>query len=82
MPWDRETLDEWCQNHQRSVISENRGYNDSLTISAGWSWAGPTSPEKLSVETERLYAVYRSISEKGYLRHDGPDGDILAALPR
>lgn len=80
MPWDKWSLDEWCDIHQRSVLIENSPYERELTISDGWAWVGPVSSKKLTIEAHRLNNVFTSIVENGYKRHNGDDGDILAAV--
>ena len=81
MPWQGgDDIDSWMQKISETVRKEGRGSKGRLTISDGWSWSGPVSPEKLDLEATRLTRTLRAIKKRGYRRHDGFDGDIRAIV--
>ena len=81
MPWQGgDHIDSWMQKVSETVRKEGRRGKGRLTIADGWSWSGPVSPEKLSLEAKRLTRTLWAIKKRGYRRHDGFDGDIRAIV--
>lgn len=80
LPWDEETIELWRADIQASVLRENRRFGRELTVSEGWAWCGPTSPEKLDIETDRLHAIMSAIRQRGLRRDDHADGDISVVV--
>jgi hypothetical protein len=83
MPWDFRTPEQWRVENKSYVLKENQRYQRSgqpLTIESGWHFWGPVSDAKLMVETSRLDSLVSSMLANGYVRHDGPDGDVCAVV--
>jgi hypothetical protein len=59
----------WVENH-----AINYGYE--LSASDGIGSFGPASVGKGDLEVERLSRLYHSMTQSGFLRSDGPDGDV------
>jgi hypothetical protein len=76
LPWDEESISQWKEDHKKTILFENGKNGSRLGENDGWAWCGPVSNEKLDIETNRLHKVYKSIQDKGYLRHNSSDGDI------
>lgn len=80
LPWDSENISQWKKSHKETILKENRKHGKTITVKDGWAWCGPISHKKLSIETNRFFKVLKSIQTKGYLRHDGSDGDIYGVV--
>jgi hypothetical protein len=46
----------------------------------GWPSIGPVSERRLSFETDRIVAVIRSMTDRGFTRNDAWDGDVRADI--
>lgn len=64
----------------RQGIAEARQHGIRLAAGDGWLEWGPVSPAKCALEFERLRAITLRMQAVGFLRHDGPHGDIDARL--
>jgi len=80
LPWQSVSLESQKASIESSVIKENKPFDRNLDIRSGWAWSGPVSDKKIEIESKRLLYVYSSIKEKGYLRSDKIDGDIIANI--
>ncbi len=80
LPWQTYSVDERVRSVEAATRKQNRREGISLAISDGYAHFGPVSKKKLKMEAKRLWRTARSIKEKGYQRHDGHDGDILATV--
>ena len=80
MPWQQETIREWNKKIEKFVKLENQPYNRHADITNGWAWTGPTDDIKALIEAERVVSLLTSILQKGYLRNNGSDGDILGTI--
>ncbi len=80
MPWDSESQQEWSDKIKQSVLIENMQMGKKMSVDKGWSWIGPTSDEKVRIESKRLLHVLKSIKASGYRRNDDVDGDIVVNI--
>ncbi|WP_311064850.1 hypothetical protein [Halomonas sp. DWK9] len=78
-PWRARSLENYRSTIAKGTLNDNlkNGLHADITVS-GWAGCGPVSDEKISIESERLHSVLKSISQHGYKRHNGEDGDIVA----
>lgn len=82
--WRSTTHVPWATNlghsaTRRSVerLKENRTRGKALDSSHGWTGFGYMSDEKGELEFSAIAKLVASMNTNGYLRNDGPDGDIL-----
>lgn len=67
MPWQKENLEEWTLSMKAVFKNDSKRFGVNLTALDGWSWSGPVSENKLTVEAKRLYSIYNSIKKSGYI---------------
>ncbi len=81
-PWETSTVKEKVRIEHaqvRRVPKKELGYRD-LNISYGWKFSGPVSEELILNESLRLSNLLMNIMQRGYLRHDNKDGDVVASI--
>lgn len=75
LPWQRHNLSEWTEITKRSAKRESGG---KLSIEDGWTWCGPVSEGKLSLEVKRFGKLFRSLSTRGYEIPKSAHGHVKA----
>ena len=80
MPWSEYSQKQWSDMVRRNIIIQNKRLGIVNPEEIQWTWARPTSFEKIKLEANRTMSIYKSILEKGYRRNDGDDGDIYGHL--
>ena len=66
--------------HKLGVINDALDQSHILVESDGWQQSGPMSLNKVTFELKRLLNIAHSIQKNGYIRSDGPDGDIIGRV--
>ncbi len=80
-PWEVVNPDAKSKSIKRCQEIENRVFgNKKLRIDSGCSHHGPVDEKKGALEYERLVNIYNSISNNGYMRNPGEDGDIMGTI--
>ena len=79
-PWKISDIQQKKRSMEISSSKESKRYGAPLSIDHGDKLFGPVTGAKLDVEAKRLYDVYWSIKENGWLRNDSIDGDIEAII--
>jgi hypothetical protein len=80
LPWSPIKLEDNIKNINRWVRKDNNIGGFDLTISHGFTYFGPVSPKKISIEVTRLLDLLISIQKNGYVRNDTREGDIGATI--
>ena len=75
-PWRARTLDSYKKTYEKAAISDNKSYGYGGGVEKGWTFCGPTSAEKCSIEAKRMEYVIKRIHIDGYQRSNDKDGDI------
>lgn len=78
LPWRARGVNSFIELIKNATINDN--IKDGLKggIEMGWAYCGPVDQDKLHVEAMRITNLIYSIREKGYLRSNDHDGDIIA----
>lgn len=79
-PWSTHSLASWISHINHVSARESHAHGFKLSIVDGWTWCGPVSEQKVSLEATRLSRVLDSISKNGYKRNNSPSGDIICTL--
>lgn len=79
-PWQPQGVDEWRSSMERAARLESKRFGFRLLIRDGWTWMGPVTAEKLTLEITRIQHIVREIQARGYQRRNLFDGDIRAFL--
>lgn len=78
LPWRARSLEAYKDTIKKGTLKDNMAHGLEQGIEDGWAYCGPVNKEKCHVETKRLFDLVQSISQKGYIRNDGKDGDVIA----
>ncbi len=78
LPWRARSLRGYKETIRKGTLSDNKYFGLKQGIEYGWAYCGPANEEKSRVEAKRLFDLTKSINQKGYIRNDGKDGDIIA----
>jgi len=79
-PWEKANMKARKKFREGYVKVETGQRGRELTLDHGWGCFGPISQERGELKMQTLIGLTKSIREKGYLRGDGPEEDILASV--
>lgn len=79
-PWEGVSSARQARRGRRWALGEQGQHGVGASKVLGWRHFGPMDPKGVRFEARRLRAVYDSIAANGYVRHDGPDGDIRVVV--
>jgi hypothetical protein len=77
-PWEKTSLADKARASSIKKMRDNKQRGAEITAAHGGTMVGPVSNQKGELELEAIKRVTDSIRSRGYVRSDGPDGDILA----
>ncbi|WP_249977491.1 hypothetical protein [Vreelandella olivaria] len=78
LPWRARSSESYQTAITEAILKENLREGFSEGIESGWPMCGPMCSTKKAVEAKRLLDLVISIETRGYIRNNGPDGDIKA----
>jgi hypothetical protein len=76
LPWSCVQPKQHLLNMKRAIEAENARVVKGVCVTDGSGFWGPVSNKKEEIEVQRLITLLQSVEKNGYIRHDGPDGDI------
>jgi hypothetical protein len=76
VPWSMSTPKLNVLNMKNAIEAENARIEKGILVEEGSGFWGPVTEKKFSIEVRRLITLINSVIKHGYIRHDGPDGDI------
>lgn len=80
LPWSGKPNKQQLKIVWNRADRENRQHGSSVRGKEGFQLFGPVSDAKGELEFKRIKEVSLSIKDKGYLRNNGPNGDIEGRL--
>ena len=80
LPWENISIDIKSAERTICALQDNKEHGKKLDISFGWRNFGPVSDDILELETNRVWSLYKSIKNNGFIRGDHQSGDIGAVV--
>lgn len=77
MPWSDSSVPSMRKNMVRWLHKDHKKAGVELHINHGFTYYGPVTEKKLTIETDRLLKIYQSIHKFQFNRSDSHDGDII-----
>ncbi len=80
-PWEPSSQDGSLRKGPNEVsLFEGLSNGLKTTIEDGWTWCGPATEKKVSLETRRMTRLIENLNREGYRRTNLGDGDIRGVI--